>query len=40
MNTAVTVLSCKTDTEWNYKQAIKYSIANHMSTFNETVFGD
>ena len=40
MNTALTVLSCKTDTEWNYKQAMQYSIANHMSSFNETVFGD
>ena len=38
MNTVVTVLSCKTDTEWNYKQAIKYSIANHMKKFNKIVF--
>ena len=38
MNKPHTVLECRADTEWNYQQAMKYSIANHMENFTKTVF--
>jgi len=33
-----TILKCRANTEWNYKQAMEYSIKNHMEKFTKTVF--